>query len=127
MTPKCKVSGDLVVNLIDKCKCSHLVSKTLMAACKNPRWHVEHGNLAPSSWVEGFTGNNEDPGKPGGQILLHFVMKIAREGRLQLSDCGNQERYSQDGNSAANLTCVMVSELGTQYAQTHCKHAIVKY
>lgn len=44
------------------------------------------------AWAEGLTGNNENPGEPGGQILLHFIMEVACEGCLQLSDGGNQER-----------------------------------
>lgn len=72
---------------------------------------MEHGNFA--AWVEGKTCNNEDPSEPGRQILLHFIMEVAREGCLQLSDGGNQERYSQDGNSAANLTCAIVPESST--------------
>ena len=70
------------------------------------------------AWVEELTGNNEDPGEPGGQLLLHFIMEVAREGCLQLSDGGNQERYPQDGNSAAELSYVNVSECSTkQHAQ----------
>lgn len=72
---------------------------------------MENGNFA--AWVEGLTGNNEDPGEPGGQILLHFIMEVTREGRLQLSDCGNQERYPQHGNSAAGLIRVTVQESST--------------
>ena len=48
-------------------------------------------------------------------------MEVAREGRLQLSDCGNQERYPQDGNSAAGLTQVNVPESSTRYMlNTEC-------
>ena len=65
------------------------------------RWAYAAHTLYLQSWLlssmkegEGQTCNDEEPGEPGGQVLLHLIVEVACESCLQLRDSCDQESYS---------------------------------
>lgn len=91
-------------------------------------WH-QHRCMRTATLGEGVTSDNEEPGEPGRQVLLHLIMEVAREGSLQLGDGGNQEGYPQDSNSAADLTHAFIlndAKMQVQYSEACYKQAYTR-
>ena len=63
-----------------------------------------------------LTCDNQDPHEPGGQVIFHVIVEVARESCLQLCDGSNQKRQPKYSNSADEqpvrhlcMTCMLLT------------------